>query len=84
MRDGNKLNYICLTISSDLHVSIIDKTPLYNFSSPFSYVPIQYLYGGINCLSLRALSYADHDVNLEFEFDKIKKSAQKARFNVSN
>ena len=37
--ENNKLNYIGLTISSDLHVSIIDETPLYNFSSPSSHVP---------------------------------------------
>ena len=81
--ENNKLNYIGLTIASDLHVSIIDKTPLYNFSSPSSHVPIQYLYAGINCLSFRALSYTDHDINLKFEFDKIKKSAQEAGLNKS-
>ena len=68
-------------ISSD--ISIIDKTPFYNFSSPSSHVPIQYLYAVINILSFTALSYSDQNVNLEFQFDKIKKSAQKAGLNKS-
>ena len=59
------------------------KINVYNFSSPSSHVTIQYLYAGINYLSFKALSYADHDVNLKFEFDKIKKSAQKANLNKS-
>ena len=60
----NKLNYIGLTISNDLYVSIIDKSPYYNFSSPSSHVPSQYLYAGINCLAFRALSYVDKDLHL--------------------
>ena len=35
----DKLNYIGLTISKYLFVSIIDKAPLYNLSSPSSHVP---------------------------------------------
>ena len=66
------------TIFSDLRVFIIDKIPLYNFSSPSSHVPIQYLYAGINCLN-----FTDHVFNLKFEFDKIKKSPQKAGLNKS-
>ena len=34
-------------------------------------------------LTFRALIYTDHDVNLESEFDKIKKSPQKAGLNKS-
>ena len=79
----NKLNYIGLTISNDLYVSIIDKSPYYNFSSPSSHVPSQYLYAGINCLAFRALSYVDKDFNLQKEFDKIRTSASKASLSKS-
>ena len=73
----NKLNYIGLTITNDLFISIIDKGPFYNFSSPSSHVPNQYLYAGINCLVFRALSYIDKYVNLQKELYKIKDSANK-------
>ena len=59
----NKLNYIDLTVTRDLFISIIDKGPFYNFSSPSSHVPSQYLYADINCLTVRALSYTDKDGN---------------------
>ena len=79
----NKPYYIGLTISNDLYVSIIDKSPYYNFSSPSSHVPSQYLYAGINCLAFRALSYVDKDFNLQKEFDKIRTSASKASLSKS-
>ena len=74
----NKLNYIGLTVTRDLFVSIIDKGPFYNFSSPSSHVPSQYLYAGINCLTFRALSYTDKDSSLQNELHKIQQSAIKA------
>ena len=75
---NNKLNYIGLTVTRDLFVSIIDKGPFYNFSSPSSHVPSQYLYAGINCLTFRALSYTDKDSSLQNELHKIQQSAIKA------
>ena len=74
----NKLNYIGLTVTRDLFISIIDKGPFYNFSSPSSHVPSQYLYAGVNCLTFRALSYTDKDSNLKNELNKIQQSAIKA------
>ena len=61
----DKLNYIGLTISKDLFVSIIDKAPLYNFSSPSSHVPSQYLYAAVNCLTHRAFMYTDKVFSLK-------------------
>ena len=51
---NKKLNFIGLTVSEELYVSIIDKGPFYNLVCSDSYVPDQYLFSSINCLSFRA------------------------------
>ena len=79
----DKLNYIGLTISKDLFVSIIDKAPFYNFSSPSSHVPSQYLYAAVNCLTHRAFMYSDKDFYLKKELNKIENSASKVGLNKS-
>ena len=66
-----------------MNVSIIDKSPYYDFSSQSSHVPSQYLYAGINCLAFRALSYEDKDFILQREFDKIRTSASKGSLSKS-
>ena len=56
---NNKLNFIGLTLSESLSVSIIDKSPFYNLVSSDSFVPDQYLFSSINCLTFRAVSFTD-------------------------
>ena len=73
----NKLNFIGLTVSDDLCVSIIDKGPFYNLVSSNSFVPDQYLFSSINCLSFRAVSFTDKAIDLNKELGKIKDSAVK-------
>ena len=72
-----KLNFIGLTVSEELYISIIDKGPFYNLVSSDSYVPDQYLFSSINCLSFRAISFTDESSCLNNELDKIKNSAVK-------
>ena len=73
----NKLYIIGLTVSDDLSVSIIDKGPFYNLVSANSFVPDQYLFSSVNCLSFRAVSFTDKAINLNKELEKMKDSAVK-------
>ena len=66
-----------MTVYDELCVSIIDKGPLYNLVSSDSYVPDQYLFSSINCLSFRAVSFTDETSSLEKELEKIKSSGVK-------
>ena len=66
-----------MTVSDDLCVSIIDKGPFYNLVSANSFVPDQYLFSSINCLSFKAVSFTDRAVDLNEELGKIKDSAVK-------
>ena len=75
--ENNKINYIGLTVSNDLSISIINKAPLYNFSSTSSHVPDQYLFAAVNCLTHRAITFTDNPDNLNLELKKIKDSANK-------
>ena len=74
---NNKLNFIGLTLSESLSVSIIDKSPFYNLVSSDSFVPDQYLFSSINCLTFRAVSFTDKKEDLEKELIKIFDSAKK-------
>ena len=75
--ENNKINYIGLTVSNDLSISIINKAPVYNFSSTSSHVPDQYLFAAINCLTHRAITFTDNVDNLNLELIKIKESAKR-------
>ena len=71
----NKLDFIGLRLSNDLNVCIKDKGPFYNLVSPQSFVPDQYLYSSVNCLSHRAISFTDRSDDLDLELKKIVNSA---------
>ena len=71
----NKLDFIGLRLSNDLNVCIKDKGPFYNLVSPQSFVPDQYLYSSVNCLSHRAVSFIDKSDDLDLELKKIFNSA---------
>ena len=78
--ENNKINYIGLTVSNDLSISIINKAPLYNFSSTSSHVPDQCLFAAINCLIHRAITFTYNVDNKNLELMKIKKSAKKLTY----
>ena len=73
----NKLNFIGLQLSNDLSICIKDKGPFYNLVSPESFVPEQYLYSSVNCLTHRAVSFIDRPQDLKIELSKIVDSASK-------
>ena len=67
MVDKKKIHFVGLTVSVELYVSIIDKGLFFNLVSSDLFVPDQYLFSSIHCLSIRAVSFTYESICLNNE-----------------